>query len=533
MRLPRISLAVKYRILFGIAVALILGAALYVPWLRMEALAEEQPYREARRAAEDHFRLMHARPAGTPLAPSTISLEVSDQERGQEAPRYVPAPGDPERIDEFVAAMRDAPFVAEALRFFIRHPASERKYSLQWREGGRYFAYVQAVRVRKSCLDCHAGGGATLALHENQLAGMILVNLPFAAGDQQLVFNRLVITAAGLLAGIFAILVFYVITHRFILAPIEELRSVAGRVAGGDLDSRARIDTGDEFEQLARSVNEMLEQLRSQQQELRRANALLDTKLEEMAAANVTLYESNRVKSEFLANVSHELRTPLTSIIGFAELLREGPSLDPNTKQARYAENILISGRILLEIINDLLDLAKIEAGRVALHIEEFDLAQLAGTLIDFMRPQADKNKLELILEAETPLPAMQSDPGRVRQVLFNLLSNAVKFTPEGGRVELRLHRADDAHVRIEVVDTGPGISPENQKLIFEKFRQVDQSATREHHGTGLGLAIARELAELMGGRIGVKSEPGAGATFWVVLPTHAPEAVSRQVSLI
>jgi two-component system, NarL family, sensor histidine kinase BarA len=302
---------------------------------------------------------------------------------------------------------------------------------------------------------------------------------------------------------------------------------VALRVSEGDLSVRSGVQTGDEFEQLSVNLNTMLERLRVSQEELRKANRLLDEKLEQMAETNVALYEANRVKSEFLANVSHELRTPLTSIIGFAELLREGTG-EIDARTLRYSENILISGRILLEIINDLLDLAKIEAGKTELRVAPVNIAGLCATLIDHVRPLADRKRLVLELAAAEGLPELPTDAGKLRQVLFNLMSNAIKFTPESGQVRLSVRGQDDGQIRIEVADTGPGIALEHQQIIFEKFRQIDQSATREHHGTGLGLAIARELTHLLGGEIGVQSEIGAGATFWVTLPNLLAEPRER-----
>ena len=324
------------------------------------------------------------------------------------------------------------------------------------------------------------------------------------------------------------------ITTKFILSPIHDLRRVAIHVAEGNLDERSQLSTGDEFEQLSNSINEMLERLRNSRDELKKANKLLDEKLGEMAETNVALYEANRVKNEFLANVSHELRTPLTSIIGFAELLRENPDTDPNSRSARYLEHILISGRILLEIINDLLDLAKIEAGKVELRLENVHVDEICATLVEFVRPQADKRKLSVSLEIDKNLPIMITDRGKVRQILFNLLSNAIKFTPEEGAVKLSAVRMKPDSVRFSVVDTGPGVCTEDQPIIFEKFRQADQSATREHQGTGLGLAISKELTRLLGGEIGVESVPGEGATFWVRLPVVTPEmSEAMPISLI
>jgi signal transduction histidine kinase len=159
---------------------------------------------------------------------------------------------------------------------------------------------------------------------------------------------------------------------------------------------------------------------------------------------------------------------------------------------------------------------------------------EICSTLVDHVRPLADKKNLSLTLQIDDQIPAVFTDRGKLRQILFNYLSNAIKFTPEEGQVWMGVRRLDETHVRVSVRDTGPGIAPEHHDTIFEKFRQIDQSATREHHGTGLGLAIAKELAYLLGGEVGVESEPGHGATFWLALPTTAPEPRERHpVSLV
>jgi signal transduction histidine kinase len=527
----RISLATKYRILFGTAVVLIIGAALAVPWYYMESMVLQQPFREAQSVAESYFRLVLPARDRHLLATGGVhgGPYALTPESPAPAPLFVPLDFNVDDPQSLLNVAQHDSFVEEAFRTLRKHPSSEFYTRTTWdSERGRRFRYAHAVWVTRRCLECHGEGrSAQPPYQENQLAGLVLVDLPAETSRQSSLINRIVIVAAGVLAGIFAILVFYLITTRFILSPIDELRSVALRVAEGDLSVRSTVQTGDEFEQLSVNLNTMLERLRVSQEELKKANRLLDQKLGEMAETNVTLYEANRLKSEFLANVSHELRTPLTSIIGFAELLREGPSeKDPRT--LRYAENILISGRILLEIINDLLDLAKIEAGKSELRLETVSLAHLCSTLIDHIRPLADRRQLVLELEVAEDLPPITTDPGKLRQVLFNLLSNAVKFTPERGRVKIELRQLADGRVRIAVSDTGPGIAPEHQQMIFDKFRQIDQSATREHHGTGLGLAIAKELTSLLTGEIGVDSQLGSGATFWIVLPVSAPEPRER-----
>ncbi len=532
LRLIRISLAAKYRLLFGLAVLLIISAALCVPWFHMENLVFQQPFREAQRVADDYFRLAMANPGVAAGSSGGLhGAETSLLPAGLHTTRYVRLSLAREEGEPLIDEDLVTPFVLRALRTFTTHPASEFVFQSEDRDGGRWFQYAHAVRVSRSCLSCHDEGKTAQPYRENQIAGIITVDLPASDSDRDLLLNRLAMIAAGALAGILAILVFYVITHRFILGPIEELRRVALCAASGDLDQRAAVQSGDEFEHLSDTLNDMLEKLRASRDELRKANKLLDQKLGEMAETNVALFEANRLKSEFLANVSHELRTPLTSIIGFAELIREGPSTDVNVRTARYAENILISGRILLEIINDLLDLAKIEAGKVDLKLETVEPAEVCATLLEFLRPQADKKSIALAFEPGEGLPILITDRGKLRQILFNLTSNAVKFTPPQGRVTLRAERLDGDHVRLSVLDTGPGVPPEFQKVIFDKFRQVDQSATREHHGTGLGLAIARELTELLGGEIGVSSAAGEGSEFWVRLPTVTSEPRERRAA--
>jgi signal transduction histidine kinase len=230
---------------------------------------------------------------------------------------------------------------------------------------------------------------------------------------------------------------------------------------------------------------------------------------------------ANRHKSEFLANMSHELRTPLNAIIGFSEVLLERMFGEINEKQAEYLEDILSSGRHLLSLINDILDLSKIEAGRMELELATFSLPAVLETAMTLVRERAMRHGIALELEVDPRLDSLVADERKVKQVLLNLLSNAVKFTPEGGRVGLRASPADGA-VEISVADTGIGIAAEDQEAIFDEFRQVGSDYARKREGTGLGLTLARKFVELHGGRIWVKSEPGQGSTFTFSLPLRA-----------
>jgi signal transduction histidine kinase len=226
---------------------------------------------------------------------------------------------------------------------------------------------------------------------------------------------------------------------------------------------------------------------------------------------------ASRHKSEFLANMSHELRTPLNAIIGFSEVLAERLFGEINDKQAEYVGDILQAGQHLLCLINDILDLSKIEAGRMELEVSEFDLPEAIDNTLALVRERAQRRGVALERTIDARLGVVRADERKVKQVLLNLLSNALKFTPEGGRIDVRA-AVRDGMVEIAVVDTGVGIAPEDQPTVFEEFRQVG-TASKKVEGTGLGLAISRKFVELHGGTIAVTSAPGAGSTFTFTLP--------------
>jgi two-component system, NarL family, sensor histidine kinase BarA len=258
------------------------------------------------------------------------------------------------------------------------------------------------------------------------------------------------------------------------------------------------------------------------EEEQRKLNADLDRRLDDLARANMALYESDKAKGDFLSTVSHELRTPLHGIIGFSDVLLSSTS-PLSEKQARWVANIKTSGQQLLTLINDILDLAKIEAGKMAVGPEEFDITEFCDALLPAFRLPAEVKNIDLRFQYDPQLRPVRQDPGKVRQILTNLLSNAIKFTPEGGRVVLRA-TADGDRVVFTVADTGVGIPPDEQDRVFQKFRQAGRSTlTREHEGTGLGLSIVRELCGLLGGEVTLKSELGRGSTFTVRLPGAFP----------
>jgi signal transduction histidine kinase len=303
------------------------------------------------------------------------------------------------------------------------------------------------------------------------------------------------------------------------VTPIRALQAGAARLGTGDLDQRVDVKTGDELEGLADEFNAMAARLRE-------SYADLERKVEERTQE---LEQANRHKSEFLANMSHELRTPLNAIIGFSDVLLTRMFGELDAKQEEYLNDILSSGKHLLDLINDILDLSKVEAGRMELEPSEFSLTEAVRNSVTMVRERAANHGIAISYAVSPEAGEVEADERKVKQVLFNLLSNAVKFTPDGGQVSVKAWREGE-DVWVAVADTGVGIAAGDLELIFEEFRQVGDFAGRTHEGTGLGLTLTKKLVELHGGRISVESEPGKGSTFMFTLPARAAAGVAETV---
>jgi signal transduction histidine kinase len=299
--------------------------------------------------------------------------------------------------------------------------------------------------------------------------------------------------------------------------PIRTLSVAASRIGSGALDQRIEVRTGDELEELAETFNRMAVQLRQSYGSLEQQVA---QRTRELGEAFTQLESASQHKSEFLANMSHELRTPLNAIIGFSEVLLERMFGEINAKQKEYLQDILSSGRHLLSLINDILDISKVEAGRMELEPGPIDLRFVLQNTVSLIRERATRLGISVAMELDQSVGAIEADERRVKQILFNLLSNALKFTPAGGRVTLTAARIDDA-VQISVRDTGIGIRGEDQDRIFEEFQQAGPGKAVE--GTGLGLALAKRFVEMHGGRIWLESVVGSGSAFMFTLPLHQP----------
>jgi signal transduction histidine kinase len=282
-----------------------------------------------------------------------------------------------------------------------------------------------------------------------------------------------------------------------LIEPVKKMAVRFDEIGAGNFSGRVEVANRDELGALA---------------------ANLDRMSDELGHLYRALETANRHKSEFLANMSHELRTPLNAVIGFSEALQERMFGELNEKQAEYVGDIHTSGKHLLSLINDILDLSKIEAGRMELQLSEFMLPDVLATAITLVRERATRHGITLGLDVAPGVGGIRADERKLKQVMLNLLSNAVKFTPEGGSVQVAAKLNGEA-VEVSVTDTGVGIAPQDQALVFEEFRQVGSDHARKAEGTGLGLALTRKFVELHGGSIRLESAPGRGSTFTFTVP--------------
>lgn len=315
---------------------------------------------------------------------------------------------------------------------------------------------------------------------------------------------------------------------------VDEIADQLCWTVDGRFDFQVKTDvTHPGVQKLGMLVNFLLDNVRRTLMQLSELNGDLDQKVRERTAelqhARESAEEANQAKSQFLANMSHELRTPLNAVLGYTEILQEECSDRNQEDLLPDLDKIHRSGKHLLNLINEILDLAKIESGRVDLHIERIGVAELLDEVADTIRPAAESNgnRVEVTVDSTCP-PTVATDQKRLRQCLLNLLGNAAKFT-RGGRIEIHASANTD-HLSLSISDTGIGISGEQQQRIFEAFAQADSSTARKFGGTGLGLAITQKLAHLMGGNVTVESEPGKGSTFTLtignVLLAEAPPPV-------
>ena len=553
------SLERKFLVLFGASLLFLIAGSFYWYGRATEKLVYEASRETARSLVETIIRMQHLRleqNEDDKKSGYTFSDLNDDLEKGLARREY---------RWEFLRPVQEGPntprdnFEWDIVKKFPQsvHPADGKPVTREWltqlatdefeerrevvNNKPEYQFYTPVRITSTSCISCHEGLNVILQVagappqEIGDLVSVVKVCMPDAKLRKDLSLNNALLLVTAIITVFLAISASYLIVRYVIVKPLAHLRDVSDRISHGDLTLRAELNTGDEFERLATAFNRMLRQLANNQEELTQVNDNLNVKVDELAQANMRLYEMNRLKSDFLATMSHELRTPLNAIIGFSDVLESIASLDD--KQRRYVRNIQTSGKVLLEMINDILDLAKIESGKMEVRLSDFRIGPVVSAQCDMARPLTERKNIDLETEIEPDLPDMFQDQAKVQQILNNLLSNAIKFTPEGGRIVVSAERAGPHELLLKVVDTGVGIAEEDQVAIFEKFRQGKtvlgggNAMTREYSGTGLGLSIVKELCKLLGGEISLESELGKGSTFTVRLPlTRADQPKSESL---
>ena len=556
------SLEIKCLVSFGVALAVVIIISVALFYKATESQVEAQNPLMGKLVSEREFLLIHIKglaseSANTSVQSSSSSNDMNDfiesmktlseriggtSERAHIETRLIRAYN--ARLDDEDDKPRDdfeRRLFEELETPSTYDPDSDNTLNVAYErvdERGQYH-YYQPLRFGRSCWNCHQEIMGDSTLEFGSTLGVIQVTIPEPPAKKESARLWAQLLTGAIITAFLGMIAFYVVIRVVIVKPLRSLRAVSEAIGRGDVSKRANLQTDDEFEALGDAFNKMLKYLVATQEKLRALNTELERKVDELARANLQLFESNRVKSDFMSTMSHELRTPLNSILGFSDVLGSISTLDE--KQLRYVNNINKSGCALLSMINNILDLAKMDAGQVEPILTTFKIETAVLAQCDMAKPLIDKKNLELTTSFAEAMPPMRQDEARIQQILNNLLSNAIKFTPEGGRIQIEVKRIfhEPFHPRVlssstnlepipflqmKVIDSGVGVTEEDRQIIFEKFRQGKSATegntmTREYSGSGLGLSIVKELCKLLEGEITLESQPGFGSVFTVLLP--------------
>ena len=445
--------------------------------------------------------------------------------------------GDPHSAETTLSALRTSSHVTYAAIY----TQDGQPFAGYWRDGGGKSLPLPPNLTNKTQIHWFIPGHINLVqaiIFEGKPTGFVYIQSDLLAMNNRWKSYTLIATTVLLISLVVALLTSRR-SQRVISQPVMQLAETV-RIVSRDKDYSIRArrsGSHDEISVLIEAFNEMLAQIQNRDAALRNAHDELEVRVEErtrqLAAANKELALRNReveratqMKSKFLASMSHELRTPLNAIVGFSDLLGEQAAGQLNDKQKRFIQHIRQGSNHLLQLINDILDLSKIEAGQLDVHCVSFQVGEALPEVLSTIRPLAMSKSINVQHSTESDLRVL-ADRVRFKQILYNLLSNAVKFTPKDGRIDIECRRTGE-FVCISVTDTGIGIQPEDQAMVFEEFRQVEGSGSGAHEGTGLGLAITKRLVEQQGGSITLESEPGKGSRFTVILPPGSGTSVEE-----
>lgn len=424
-------------------------------------------------------------------------------------------------------------FEEKILRKMEEDPTIKEYWADDVFDGKRVERYLYPLYVTKDCLLCHGprekappvvrdyyDAGYDYQLGE--IRGAFSVIIPKEIAEQRYAAAIIFFIIIGTASILLVVVIIFFTTNKF-LKPIEKLTAAATAIKKtGDLTTRVEISTNDEVGQLGEAFNDMSDKLRSSYAMLEQR---ITEKTEHLQKAVSALKRANRMKSEFLANMSHELRTPLNAIIGFAEVLKDKLCGELNAEQEDFVKDIHSSGRHLLQMINDILDLSKIEAGKMELQYESFLVSDAIEDVYTILKGLAKKKQLQLKTVIQEDVKDIEADRVKFKQILYNLLSNSIKFTPQNGTITTNAAIVD-GKMQVSVSDSGIGIKPEDREKVFKEFWQADSSFSRKYEGTGLGLALTRRIVEMHGGKIWLKSEYGKGSTFYFTIPVTKSQRI-------